>query len=64
MPCFLLHIGHFVTVEELRKAVDLIIHHTASVVPSATQRTQEELPVFSETSQLNANTHAPGRRAS
>lgn len=55
MPCLLPHVGHLVTVEELRKAADLIIHHTASVLPGAAQRAQEQLALFGETSQLRKN---------
>lgn len=58
MPCLLPHVRHLVTVEELRDAADLIIHHAASVVPGASQRTQEEVPLFGETSQLRENTTA------
>lgn len=50
MPRLLLHIGHLVTVEELREAADLIVHHTASVLPGATQRAQEQLTLFGVTS--------------
>lgn len=52
MPRLLLHVGHLVTVEELREAANLIIHHTASVLPSAAQRSQEQLTVFGVTPQL------------
>lgn len=41
MPCLLLNVGNLVTVEELRKGADLIVHHTASVLPGAAQRAQE-----------------------
>lgn len=50
MPRLLLHVGHLVTVEELRKAADLIVHHTASVLPRAAQRAQEQLTLFGVTS--------------
>lgn len=56
MPCLLLRVGHLVTVEELREAADLIIHHAVSVLPGASQRTQEELSLFGVTSQLRENT--------
>lgn len=56
MPGLLLHVGQLVTVEELRKAADLIVHHTASVVPGAAQRAQEQLTLFGVTSQLKTNT--------
>lgn len=56
MPCLLLHVGHLVTVEELRKAADLIIYHTASILPGAAQRAQEQLTFFGVTSQLGENT--------
>lgn len=49
-PCLLLHVGDLVAVEELRKAADLIVHHTASVIPSAAQGAQEQLTLFGVTS--------------
>lgn len=58
MPCLLLHVGHFVTVEELWEAADLIIDHTAGVVPGASQGTKKELSLFGITSQLRGNTEA------
>ncbi len=56
MPRFLLHVRHLVTVKELRKAADLIIHHTAGVLPCAAQRAEEQLTLFGVTSQLKENT--------
>lgn len=52
MPRLLLQAGHLVTVEQLREAAELIVHHAASVVPGASQRAQEELPVSGVASQL------------
>lgn len=52
VPRPLLQAGHLVTVEQLREAADLIVHHAASVVPGASQRAQEELPVFGVATQL------------
>lgn len=52
MPRLLLQAGHLVAVEELGEAAHLIVHHTAGVVPGASQGTQEELPVFGVASQL------------
>lgn len=52
VPRLLLQVSHLVTVEQLREAADLIVHHAASVVPGASQRAQEELPVFGVASQL------------
>lgn len=51
-PCHLFHVGHPVAVDELREAADLVVDHAASIVPGASQRTQEELSVFGVTSQL------------
>lgn len=56
MPRHLLHVGHPVTVDELRDAADLIVDYAASVFPRASQRTQEELSIFGVTSQLWENT--------
>lgn len=56
MPRLLLHVGHLVTVEELRKAADLVIHHAASVLPGAAQWAQEQLTLFGVTSQLRQKT--------
>lgn len=55
-PGHLLDLGGPVTVDELREAADLIVHHAASVFPCASQRTQEELSIFGVTSQLKTQT--------
>ena len=55
MPCLLFNVGHLVTVEELWKAADLIVHNAASVLAGAPQRTQEQLTLFGVTSQLWEN---------
>lgn len=56
MPRLLLHVGHLFTVEELRKAADLVVHHAASVLAGAAQRAQEQLTLFGVTSQLRQRT--------
>lgn len=56
MPCLLLHVGHLFTVEELRKAADLVVHHAAGVLAGAAQRAQEQLTLFGVTSQLRQRT--------
>lgn len=56
MPRLLLHVGHLFTVEELRKAADLVIHHAASVLAGAAQWAQEQLTLFGVTSQLRQRT--------
>lgn len=55
VPRHLLHVGHPVTADELREAAELIVHYAASVFPSASQWTQEELSIFGVTSQLWEN---------
>lgn len=59
MPGHLLGVGHPVTVDELREAAELVVHHAASVFPRASQRTQEELSLFGVTSQLRQITKTP-----
>lgn len=56
MPRLLLHVGHLFTVEELRKAADLVVHHAAGVLAGAAQRAQEQLTLFGVTSQLRQRT--------
>lgn len=51
-PGFLACAGDFLTVEELRVSADFIIHHTASVFASASQRTQEKITLLSVAAQL------------
>lgn len=66
VPRLLLQAGHLFTVEQLREAADLIVHHAASVVPGAAQRAQEKLPVFGVASQLRGfegASHGSGQRA-
>lgn len=58
MPRHLLHVGHPVTVDELRDAAELVVDDAASVFPRASQWTQEELSIFGVTSQLWGNTKA------
>lgn len=59
MPRHLLRVGQPLTVDELREAAELVVDHAASVVPRASQRTQEELSLFGVTSQLRQITKTP-----